>query len=51
MSKTGGSFAGQLAVKARQANGKGLESTHGVVVVESEDVFSHSAKLHDDVVS
>ncbi len=50
-SKTGGSFAGQLAVKARQANGKGLKSTHRVVVVQREDVFSHSAKLHDNVVS
>lgn len=49
--KSEGSFAGQLAVKARQANGKGLKSTHGVVVVQSEDVFSNSPKLHYNVVS
>lgn len=48
---THASFTGQLAVKARQADGKGLKGAHGVVVVQSEDVFGHSAELHDDVVS
>ena len=48
--KAGGSFTGQLTVEARQADGKGLQGTHGVVVVQSEDVLGHAAKLHDDVV-
>lgn len=43
-------FTGQLAVEARQANGKRLKSAHGIVVVQSEDVFSNSTKLHDNVV-
>lgn len=47
----GGSLARQLAVKAGQADGKGLKSTHGIVIVQGEDVFCHSAKLHDDVIS
>lgn len=46
----GESLAGQLAVEAGQANGEGLKGTHGVVVVEGEEVLCHSAKLHDDVV-
>ena len=45
-----GSLAGQFAVKAGQANGEGLQGTHGVVVVQGEHVLCHSAKLHDDVV-
>lgn len=44
------SLAGQFAIEAREANGKGLESTHGVAIVQSEDVFGYSAKLHYDVV-
>lgn len=48
--KPAGSFTGQLAVKTRQADGEGLKGAHGIVVVQSEDVFGHSAKLHDDVV-
>lgn len=44
------SLAGQFAVEARQADGEGLQSAHGVVVVQSEDVFCHSAELHDDVI-
>lgn len=44
------SLAGQFAVEARQADGEGLQSTHGVVVVQGEDVFRHSAELHDDVI-
>lgn len=43
-------FTGQLAVEARQANGKRLKSAHGIVVVQSEDVFSNSTKLHNNVV-
>lgn len=43
-------LARQLAVKARQADGEGLKSAHGIVVVQGEDVLGHSAKLHDDVV-
>lgn len=44
-------FTGQLAVEAREADGERLKSTHGIIVVQSEDVFGHSAKLHDNVVS
>lgn len=44
------SLAGQFAVEARQTDGEGLQGTHGVVVVQSEDVFRHSAELHDDVI-
>lgn len=44
------SLAGQFAVEARQADGKGLEGAHGVVVVQGEDVLSHTTKLHDYVV-
>lgn len=45
------SLAGQFAVEAGQADGEGLKSAHGVVVVQSEDVFRYSAELHDDVIS
>lgn len=45
------SLAGQFAVEAGQADGEGLQSAHGVVVVQGEDVFGHSAELHDDVIS
>lgn len=44
------SFAGQLAVEARQADGEGLQGAHGIVVVQGEDVLGYSAKLHDNVV-
>lgn len=44
------SLAGQFAVKTGQADGKGLQCTHGVVVVQREDVLSNTAELHHDVV-
>ena len=45
-----GSLAGQFAIKAGEANGKGLQSTHRVVKVQGEDILSYSAKLHYNVV-
>lgn len=44
------SLAGQLAVEAGEADGEGLKSAHGIIVVQGENVFSDSAELHDDVV-
>lgn len=44
------SLARQLAVETGEADGEGLERAHGVVVVQGEDVFSHTTELHDDVV-
>lgn len=44
------SFTGQLAVEARQPDGKGLQGTQWVVVIQGEHVILHASKLHDDVV-
>lgn len=44
------SLAGKFAIKAREANCKGLQSTHRIAIVQGEDVFGYSAKLHYDVV-
>lgn len=45
-----GSLAGQLAVKAGQRDGEGLQGTHRVVKVHGEDVFCHTTELHHNVV-
>lgn len=45
------SLAGQLAVKAGESDGKGLERAERVVVVQREHVVGHASKLHDYVVS
>lgn len=42
-------LAGQLAVKAGEADGKGLKSAERVVVVQRELILGHTPKLHDDV--
>mmetsp|Transcript_36540 Transcript_36540/g.79621 ORF Transcript_36540/g.79621 Transcript_36540/m.79621 type:complete len:299 (-) Transcript_36540:1113-2009(-) len=43
-------FACQLVVKAGQADGKGLQRRHGILVVHRERVLPHLSKLEDDVV-
>lgn len=43
-------FACNFAIKARERYGKGLHGTHGVAVVQGENVISYSTKLHHDVV-
>lgn len=43
-------LTGQFAVEAGESNSEGLQRTHGVVIVHGEDVFSHTAKLHHDVI-
>lgn len=43
-------LACQLAVEARQGNGKSLQSAQRVVVIHGEHVLSYAAKLHHDVV-
>lgn len=43
-------FAGQLAVKAGQGDGKGLQCTQWVVVIHREHILCYPAKLHHDVV-
>jgi len=43
-------FTGNFAIKAGECDGKGLHGTHGVVVVQRENVISYSSKLHYDVV-
>lgn len=45
-----GSLAGELAVKAGQRDGEGLQGTHRVVKVHGEDVFCHATELHHNVV-
>ena len=45
------SLTGQLAVEAGEPDGKGLECTERVVVVQREHVVGHASKLHDYVVS
>lgn len=45
-----GLFTGQFPIKTRQSNGKGLHGAHWVVIVQCEDVFSHSSKLHHYVI-
>lgn len=44
------SFTCQLAVKAGEPDGKGLDCTQWVVVVQREHVICHTPKLHDNVV-
>mmetsp|Transcript_33976 Transcript_33976/g.79553 ORF Transcript_33976/g.79553 Transcript_33976/m.79553 type:complete len:216 (-) Transcript_33976:859-1506(-) len=43
-------LAGELVVKAAQANGKGLEGAQGVAVVHRKRVVGALAKLEDDAV-
>ena len=43
-------FAGQFAVEAAESDAECLESTQWIAEVQSEDVFRHSSKLHNDVV-
>lgn len=43
-------FTRDFTVKAGECDGKGLHSTHRVVVVQRENVISYSAKLHHNVV-
>lgn len=43
------SLAGQLAVEAGEADGKGLKSAERVVVVQRELILGHAPELHDDV--
>lgn len=45
-----GLFASDFAVKAGECDGKGLDGTQGVVIVQSENVISYSSKLHHNVV-
>lgn len=44
------SLAGDLAVEAGERYGKSLHGTHGVLVVQSENVVRYPAKLHHYVV-
>lgn len=44
------SLTGQLAVEAREPDGKGLKCTQRVVVVQREHVVRHASKLHDYIV-
>lgn len=44
-------FTSQLAIKTAQSHGESLKSTHRVIVIHSKHIFSHSAKLHDDVIN
>lgn len=43
-------FTSDFAIKTGQSDGKGLHSTHRVVVVQRKNVISYSAKLHHNVV-
>lgn len=45
-----GLFASDFAIKAGERDGKGLDGTQGVVIVQSENVISYSSKLHHNVV-
>lgn len=45
------SFTGQFTIKAGQSNSKGLKSTKRIVIVQSENIFCYTTKLHHNVVS
>lgn len=44
------SLARDLAVEAGESDGEGLHRTHGVLVVQREDVVRYPAELHHYVV-
>ena len=45
------SFTSQLPIKTAQGNSKCLNSAHWVAVIHRENIFCHSAKLHNDIIN
>ena len=45
------SFTSQLPVKTAQGNSKCLNSAHWVAVIHRENIFCHSAKLHNNIIN
>ena len=45
------SFTSQLPIKTTQGNSKCLNSAHWVAVIHRENIFCHSAKLHNDIIN
>ena len=43
-------LTGYLPIEAGESDGEGLNSTHGVAVVQCEDIVGNATKLHHDVV-